>query len=181
MSMSIEKSQAQIKSSLWKAIAQSGVSLSSISPEDQTKLVDHLTEGVLETVNELLDVAAAPMKEASKAVPLSEEEVVLWQGRPFLSLVELYTLTSERIKIVHGLIGKDIENFELIRVQDLAVKQSVGERMMGLGDITITGADPTTPMVVLRNIPQPNDVYETLRKAWLAARKKYGLVFREEM
>ncbi len=179
--MSIEKTQAQIKSSLWKAIAQSGVSLSSISPEDQTKLVDHLTEGVLETVNELFEVAATPLKDASKAVPLLDEEVILWQGRPFLSLVELYTLTSERIKIVHGLIGKDVENFELIRVQDIDVQQSIGERMMGLGDITITGADATSPMVVLRNIPQPNEVYETLRKAWLAARKKYGLIFREEM
>jgi len=105
----------------------------------------------------------------------------LWQGRPFLSLVEFYTLTNERIKIVHGLIGKDVENFELIRVQDIDLKQTVGERMMGLGDITITGADASAPMVILRNIPQPNDVYETLRKAWLAARKKYGLIFREEL
>ncbi len=179
--MSIEKTQAQIKSSLWKAIAQSGVSLSSISTEDQTKLVDHLTEGILETVNELLEPATEPLKQAGKTEPLLDEEVVLWQGRPFLSLVEFYTLTSERIKIVHGLIGKDVENFELIRVQDIDLKQTVGERMMGLGDITITGADASAPMVILRNIPQPNDVYETLRKAWLAARKKYGLIFREEM
>jgi len=31
------------------------------------------------------------------------------------------------------------------------------------------------------NIRDPNEVYELVRKAWLAARKKYGLSFREEM
>jgi hypothetical protein len=52
---------------------------------------------------------------------------------------------------------------------------------MGIGDITITGADSTNPIIVLRNIQNPSEVYELLRKAWLAARKKYGLIFREEM
>jgi len=33
----------------------------------------------------------------------------------------------------------------------------------------------------MRNIKDPQEVYETLRKAWLAARKSYGLMFREEM
>jgi len=179
--MSMEKIQAQIKSSLWKSIAQSGVSLSAISAEDQTRLVDHLTDGILETMDEYLQAAAAPIKNGGQAVPLSDEEVLLWDGRPFLSLVECYTLTSERLKLVHGLLGKDVENFELIRVQDIDVKQSFLQRMMGIGDINIAGADASAPMIMLRNIPQPHKVYEMLRKAWLAARKKYGLIFREEL
>jgi len=95
--------------------------------------------------------------------------------------VESYTITNERIKIIKGLIGKDIENFELIRVQDIDIEQKVGERVLGIGDIIIKGADQSSPTITLRNIKDPQEVYELLRKAWLNARKKYGLIFREEM
>ena len=79
------------------------------------------------------------------------EETIVWQGRPFLSLIENYIITSERINIAHGLIGKDYENFELVRIQDIDVSQGMGERIMGLGDIHIKGADPSTPDITLRN------------------------------
>lgn len=129
-------------------------------------------------VNEILDEAVNPDK---GKVILEAEEVIVWEGRPFLSLVESYVITSERIKISRGLLGKDYENFELVRVQDIDVSRGLGERVMGLGDIHIKGADPSTPEVTLRNIKDPTQVYELLRKAWLAARKRYGLIFREEM
>jgi hypothetical protein len=173
--MSAEKTKAELKGNIWKAIAQSGALLNQVSDEDQTKLVDQLTESIYPML------VSGGVGEITGSVDEDEEEKVLWQGKPFLSLVEAYTITNERIKIVKGLISKDIENFELIRVQDLDVNQSVGGRLIGLGDITISGADATTPIIILRNVSQPHKVYELLRKAWLAARKKYGLIFREEM
>jgi hypothetical protein len=50
-----------------------------------------------------------------------------------------------------------------------------------LGDISIKGQDPSHPEIVLRNVAKPEDVYEILRKAWLEARKRHGLQFREFM
>ncbi len=181
--MTIEKYKAQLKSNIWKSLAQSGISLTNISAEDQNKLVDNLSDNLLILVNEILGETSATFKTPPN-VEISDddgEEKILWEGRPFLSLVEFYTLTNERIKVVKGLIGKDIENFELIRVQDIDITQNLSERIMGIGDITITGADSTNPQIILRNIQNPSEVYEMLRKAWLAARKKYGLIFREEM
>jgi hypothetical protein len=66
-------------------------------------------------------------------------------------------------------------------MQDIDLSQNVSERVMGIGDITIRGADSSEPSVVLRNIPKPEEVYETMRRAWLDARKKHGLQFREFM
>ncbi len=133
-------------------------------------------------VNEILEETSTTLKIPQMSKVLDEgDEKVIWEGSPFLSLVEFYTLTNERIKVVKGLIGKDIENFELIRVQDIDISQNFSERIMGIGDITITGADSSNPKMVLRNIQQSQEVYELLRKSWLAARKKYGLIFREEM
>lgn len=179
--MSIEQYQAKMKSSIWKSLAQSGVSLNTIPAEEQNKLVDHLTDNLLVMVNEILDEASVGVKPAALTDPADDAEKIIWEGRPFLSLVEFYTLTNERLKLSRGMIGKDIESFELIRVQDIDISQSMGERILGIGDIRISGADPSNPTITLRNIHQPNDVYEIIRKAWLAARKKYGLIFREDM
>ena len=116
--MTIDTYQAKVKSSIWKAIAQSGLPINSIPMDQQNKFVDHLADNLLVTVNELLEDVAKPVTTSKPVVELEEEETIIWEGRPFLSLVENYTLTNERIKIVKGLIGKDIENFELIRVPD---------------------------------------------------------------
>lgn len=176
--MSIEQYRSRVKSSVWKAISDSGTDLSNLPAEQQAKMVDSIADESLGVLNEILDDVY--QKESSKP-DLEGEETVIWEGRPFLSLVESYIITSERIKISKGFIGKDYENFELVRVQDIDVSQAVSERIIGLGDIHIRGADPSTPVVTLRNVKNPNEVYELLRKAWLAARKRYGLIFREEM
>ncbi len=177
--MSIDKSRAQVIGSIWQAIAQSGVDMSSVPQDQQEQLVGKIADGVMLTMDAIL----------GEAVPLTttEEQVdelgerVLWQGRPFLSLVENYTLTSERLKIITGLVSRHVENFELIRFQDIDFKQGMGERMMGIGDITIRGQDPSKPEIVLRNVSKPEEVYEIMRKAWLESRKRHGLQFREYM
>ncbi len=176
--MSLEKSRAQVTASIWQAIAQSGVDLSSVSQDEQEKLVRVLSDQMLIALDGMLDeMQEAPAQSADD----DADEKMLWQGRPFLSLVESYVITSERLKIIRGLIGRDIENFELIRMQDIDYKQNVSERILGIGDITIRGADASDAEVVLRNVGAPEEVYEILRRAWLEARKRHGLQFREFM
>jgi hypothetical protein len=177
--MSIDQTRAQVISSVWQAIAQSGVDLSSIPQDQQEKLVSKIADGVLVAVNDMLD--------EEEPLTVKEDEVdefaerVLWKGRPFLSLVENYTLTTERVKITSGLASRRVENFELIRVQDIDFKQGMTERMFGIGDITIRGTDASNPDIKLRNVSKPEEVYETLRRAWLEARKRHGLKFAEFM
>lgn len=177
--MSIEQTRAKVIASVWQAIAQSKVDLASIPQAEQEKLVSKIADTVIVTMNDLLDEVPAteiPTPEGEEA-----DEKTLWKGRPFLSLVETYVLTNERIKIVRGLLSRDIENFELIRVQDIDISQGVSERLFGVGDITLRGQDSSKPTIVLRNVSNPEEVYETIRKAWLEARKRYGLQFREYM
>ncbi len=108
-------------------------------------------------------------------------EQVLWKGRPFLSVATYYTITSERIKVRSGLLGKAYEYIELIRVQDLDFTQSFGERLFKLGDITIRSNDASHPEYTLENVKDPHSVYEILRKAIKEVRKEHNFSFREEM
>jgi hypothetical protein len=177
--MSIDKLRAQVIGSIWQAIAQSGVDLSSVSQDQQEKIVSKIADGVMVTMDAIMG-DEMPLTTTEDEVDELDESV-LWKGRPFLSLVENYTITSERLKITTGLVSRNVENFELIRIQDIDFKQGMGDRMVGIGDINIRGHDPSNPNIVLRNVSKPEEVYEILRKAWLDARKRHGLQFREYM
>jgi len=179
--MDLQKVRAELIGTIWQAFAQSGVDLSAIPAEQQEELVKKIADKVLVSMDQLLDQEAEPSAKEPAEAPDENEERILWQGRPFLSLVERYTLTTERLKISRGMVGRQVENFELIRMQDIDYKQNVAERVTNLGDITIKGQDASSPEIVLRNVVNPEEVYETLRKAWLEARKRHGLQFREYM
>jgi len=185
--MSVEAKRARVIASIWQAVAQSGVDLSGLPRDMQARLIDAIADQTLKVVDDLLNEATAdfdpqpdpPAPDRSLGDAWQEE--VLWKGRPFLSLSEHYTITDERIRVARGILSREIENVELIRVQDLDFSQSLGERMLGIGDIHVHGHDASQPALVLRNLPDPEKIYELLRKAWMRARKRHGLQFREEM
>ncbi len=177
--MSIEQIRAKVIGSIWQAVAQSGVDLSALPHDQQENLVSKIADNVMATINSLQE---DEIKEEVNAEIVDDlDENILWKGRPFLSLVESYLVTTERIKIVRGLLSRDVENFELIRIQDIDYKQGINERIFGIGDISIRGHDASDPEILLRNVGDPEDVYELLRKAWLDARERHGLEFREFM
>jgi hypothetical protein len=177
--MSIEQIRAKVIGSIWQAVAQSGVDLSALPHDQQENLVSKIADNVMATINSLQEDEIKGEVNAEIVDDLDEN--VLWKGRPFLSLVESYLVTTERIKIVRGLLSRDVENFELIRIQDIDYKQGINERIFGIGDIMIRGHDASNPEILLRNVGDPEDVYEILRKAWLDARERHGLEFREFM
>ncbi len=116
---------------------------------------------------------------AGMALAESHGEDVLWEGRPFLSLGELYQVTSDRIRMFNGLVARSVENIELIRLQDIDYHQGISERILGIGDIYLNSVDASHPVVTLRNVPNPEAVADIIRKAWMESRKRRGVVFRD--
>jgi len=109
------------------------------------------------------------------------EEVQIWRGRPYMTVGTIYELTTQRIRIIKGILGNRIEEVELVRVRDTKYKQHLGERMLDVGDITVISTDPTTPELVLNNIKNPIEVREMIRKATIDEKNRRGLRYREEM
>lgn len=183
--MTIKEAQARIKARVWQSVAQADLNLSALDKTTLENFVDLVTEAALLEIDNELDLSQLATKSAAAEVAEEEDdefgEKVLWEGRPLLSLVLNYTITSERIKITSGLLGKAHENVELIRVQDVDHSQTFGERVLKIGDITIRSHDPSHPEIVLRNIQDPSSVYEILRRAVLDARKRHNFSYREEM
>ena len=178
----IEQIKIKARERIWKSIAQSGVPIASIPQNELETLVNALLDGVMVLIDESLEDAGLPGRsEDALAGALESDERILWEGRPFLSIFTRYQITTERVRIVRGLLGKDRDDIELIRIQDIDFKQNVTERALGVGDIIIRSADPSMPKAVLNNIKDPEQVHETLRRAMLNARKRFRYSVQEEM
>jgi hypothetical protein len=93
----------------------------------------------------------------------------------------VYELTSQRIRILTGMLTNNVDEVELIRVHDTQVKQHIGERMLNVGDSHIFSDDNTSPELVLNNVQNPMEVRELIRKAVLEERSRRGLTYREVM
>ncbi len=179
---SIEQIKTQAREQIWKSIAQSGQSIASIPPAELETLVNAILDGVMVLIDESLEDAGLPGRSAVTAdAVLANDEQTLWEGRPFLSFRTHYQITTERVRIIRGLLGKDRDDIELIRIQDIDFEQSMTERALGVGDIIIRSADPSLPAARLNNIKQPEEVHEILRRAMLNARKRFRYSVHEEM
>jgi hypothetical protein len=181
--MAIEQHRERIVTRIRQSVKQSGVDLSGINEEQQERLVSTISDGMLLEMDALLEdiVPAVPAADdPAAAQPLADEQT-LWRGRPLLNPFELYLVTNDRVRIFHGMLSKTAENLELVRLQDVDYHQGVSERILGIGDITLRSADASNPVVMLNNVRDPEAVSGLIRKAWLEARKRYGVRFREEM
>ena len=191
--MGIEQHRDRVIGRIKQAIAQSGINLSAIPADQQDRLVNTISDGMLLEFDAILDAMHA---NASSAAPSSlaatstdgaaaqaetHEEQILWEGRPLLSLTERYVVTTDRIRLFSGLLGKNAENIELVRLQDVDYHQGISERVLGIGDITLRSEDANDPVAVLNNVKDPEQVSAIIRKAWLDARKRYGVQFRQQM
>jgi hypothetical protein len=184
--MSLDQPKTKVVARIWQSIAQSGVSVSAIPQDQMNTVVNAIADGVLVAVDELLDDAGLPSRQyaeqaLSSSLRSDDEEKVLWEGRPFLSLATFYQITNQRVRIIRGLLGKDRDDIELVRIQDIDVDQNLGERFLNVGDIMIRSSDQSLPEAKLNNVRYVDDVHEILRTAMLAARKKYRYSVQEEM
>lgn len=180
--MSVEATRARIKARVWQNLAQSEQSWQEIPREKLDQLVELVADAALIEVDS--DLAAESARLAPKAADVAagaDDETILWEGRPFLSLSERYVITSERVRLISGLLGKERIDLELVRIQDFDQTQTVRERLLNLGDLTIHSHDRSHPVVVLNNIADPQSVHEILRRAVLDARQRHRLTYREEM
>lgn len=180
--MAVTEAKQRVVNRIWQSIATSGVSVNSIPKDQLDTLVDAIADGVLVAIDHEFEEAGLPSKGlADEAAPLGDEEKLLWEGRPFLSLTTHYRITNQRVRAQYGLVGRDYDDIELIRIQDLDRTQGLTERVLGIGDVHIASSDPSRPNLVLRNVADPDQVHEIVRKAMLDARKKYRYSVQEEM
>jgi hypothetical protein len=176
-----EDLQRKITTRFYQSLAASGVEITAIPQSQLQAIVNALADGLIEAIDILDDDADIPVQGAAHMDNTSDEEELIWTGKPYLSIGVHYELTSQRLRVVRGLLGRSVEEVELVRIRDTSVTQHVGERMLDVGDIEIVSNDPSRPIFKLHNVKKANEVREIIRKAVMAERNRRGFAYREEM
>jgi membrane protein YdbS with pleckstrin-like domain len=86
-----------------------------------------------------------------------------------------YVVTTQRVRVVSGLLNKNIQEIELFRVKDTMVQQWFFQRLFGLGTITILSGDARNPRLILYGIPHAVELRERLRQEVMLLRQRYNV------
>ena len=101
----------------------------------------------------------------------------IWQDRKrtFLGLplsFTKYMLSEDRLFVEKGFLNSELDEEQLYRIRDVKVTRSLGQRLFGLGTVTVFSAGDET---VLESIKSPIEVKEEIVRLVEEARKKYGI------
>lgn len=86
-----------------------------------------------------------------------------------------YRLTPQTFFHERGILVKSTSPIEIIRIDDIAMKQSILERILGVGTIRILSNDNTDPLLVMKGIPDVQSAFATIDQARRAERSRRAL------
>ena len=86
-----------------------------------------------------------------------------------------YELTTERLRTRYGILNKQTDELELYRVRDYKFEQPFFLRLFSLGNIVLQTSDKSHPEVILRAIPNGEELREEIRIHVEECRRKKGV------
>ncbi len=75
-----------------------------------------------------------------------------------------YALSEDRLFLSVGFLSIQDEEVLLYRIRDISSRRTLWQRLFGVGTLTITSSDKTTPTLVLKNVKRPLVVKETIHQ-----------------
>jgi uncharacterized membrane protein YdbT with pleckstrin-like domain len=78
-----------------------------------------------------------------------------------------YTITDQRIIARNGLIARNTQELALNHIRAINVRQSIADRLMGIGHIEITSAADTRGVVIIEGISNPVRIKEEIRDSMI--------------
>lgn len=113
---------------------------------------------------------------------MSKKPDYMWQDRRRRLGMPLsftrYALSEDRLFLEKGLLNTNCDEILLYRVRDISLKISLGQRLFGVGTITIQSSDKTLPTLELKNIKRPREtkelIHQTVEELKIARRMRVG-------
>ena len=75
-----------------------------------------------------------------------------------------YWLSTQRIFVERGIISKRIDEIEMMRVDDVSVRQSIFQRMFDVGDVRVMSTDASDAALLIHGVAGPINVKEMIRQ-----------------
>ena len=100
-------------------------------------------------------------------MPVTNDKI-LWTDRKRYFGLPLsftkYQISEDRLFQQTGFLNLKYEEILLYRIRDLSLTRSFGQRLFGVGSITVTSSDKTRPILVIQNVKMPAAVKELLHE-----------------
>ena len=91
---------------------------------------------------------------------------LIWNDRKrFLGMPLSFTrygLSEDRLFLSVGFLSIKDEEILLYRIRDISVTRTLGQRLFGVGTITVNSSDKSNPVLEIKNIKDPTAVKELL-------------------
>ena len=89
-----------------------------------------------------------------------------------------YALSQDRLFLETGLLNTRCEEILLYRVRDISLKISLGQRIYGVGTVTVQSSDQSLPVLEIKNIKSPREIkeliHQTVEEMKLSRRMRVG-------
>ena len=90
-----------------------------------------------------------------------------------------YEVSADRIEFSRGILDRQVDNLDMFRVQDLKMRRSIIDCMLGIGRVVLITTDKTDPEFVFEKIRGSRKLYDAIKTASLDADRKQGVVHLE--
>ena len=89
-----------------------------------------------------------------------------------------YALSEDRLFLEKGLLNTKYDEILLYRVRDISLNITLGQRLFGVGTITVQSSDKSLPILELKNLKRPREVkellHQTVEELKIARRMRVG-------
>ena len=86
-----------------------------------------------------------------------------------------YGLTTQRLKMSRGVFNRVFDEVEIYRIKDSTVRQTLLQRLVGIGTIDLVTSDRTHPTLTMTHIPAFREVQAMIRTQTEASRRARGV------
>jgi membrane protein YdbS with pleckstrin-like domain len=87
-----------------------------------------------------------------------------------------YRITNYRIDVTSGFFSRNIDTIELWHVEDIRLHQSLLNRIVDVGAISISAHDQALPRILLNGLPNPQDLFKMLEQRVIAVKRQRGVM-----
>ncbi|MFN4243133.1 MAG: PH domain-containing protein [Tepidisphaerales bacterium] len=87
-----------------------------------------------------------------------------------------YRITNYRIDFERGLLTRRIDTLELWHVDDIKFRQSLLERVMGIGTLVVYSGDDSTPELHIPGLNEPRKMFDLLKQRVISVKRQRGVI-----
>ena len=90
-----------------------------------------------------------------------------------------YEVSVDRIEFSRGILDRQVDNLDMFRVQDLKLRRSIIDCILGIGRVVLITTDKSDPEFVFEKVRNSRKLYDAIKIASLDADRKQGVVHLE--